>query len=454
MHLTRPDLIGTLRSVVDGPVLAAGDPGYDHARTSFFSHRIGSPVAVVRPSGVADVAATIKIAVSSRTPLHVRGGGHTSHSTGDGVLLDLGSLTGLDVEVGQRAAWAGSGLNARRLTDGLGADGLAVGLGDTGSTGIGGLTLGGGVGYLARRDGLTIDNLLAAEIVTADGESRLVDATHEPDLFWAIRGGGGNFGVVTRFRYRLVRLPEVYGGLLVLPATPRTISELAATCAAAERELTVIASVMMAPPVPGLPTEAVGTPVVMANVCHADPGHAEVSLRSLRGIGPPLLDQLRPRPYPELLAAEAPDRGMRPALQTLYLDRMDEPTAATILEHLRHGRSWLRLIQFRVLGGAVADVDVAETAYAHRQAPILAMIVHGDEPDYAFADHWTRQVSADLDQGVEGHYVNFLGPDDSDRADQAYPGPTLARLRRLKARYDPQNLFRHNINITPERAAA
>jgi FAD/FMN-containing dehydrogenase len=210
VRLTRPDLIGTLRSLVEGAVLLPGDPGYDQARTPFFAHRTAHPIAVVRPKEAADVAATVRVAAGSDTPLFVRGGGHTTHSTGDGLLLDLGNLTDLDVDAADRSCWAGGGFTAGALTRNLGGHGLAVGFGDTPSTGIGGLTLGGGIGFLARRHGLTVDNLLAAEIVTADGHIRLVDADRDPDLFWAIRGGGSSFGIVTRFRYRLAALAQVY----------------------------------------------------------------------------------------------------------------------------------------------------------------------------------------------------------------------------------------------------
>jgi hypothetical protein len=449
MRLTRPDITGTLRSVVDGPVLASGNPGYDEARTPFFSHRTGHPIAVVRPRHSGDVAATIRVAVGSETPLHVRSGGHTWHSTGDGLLLDLGSLTGLDVDVAQRTAWASSGLTAGALTRELGHYQLAVGLGDTGSTGIGGTTLGGGIGFLARRHGLTIDNVLAVEMVTADGSIRTVDADRDPDLFWAIRGGGGNFGVVTRFHYRLASLPTVYGGLLMLPATPRTIAELASACAEAEPGLSVIANITAAPPLRGV---VLDTPVVMARICHAEPDRAEAAVGGLRDIAPPVVDQLGFTSYPKLLEDETPDRGMRPALQTRFLRQFDESTAAVVLDRLAAARSWLRLVQFRVLGGAVAAVRADETAYAHRGAPILATILHGDEQDPVFADRWTRRVAADLDQGVAGAYVNFLGPGDASRADLAYPGSTLRRLRQIKAAHDPQNVFRHNINITPEGA--
>lgn len=453
MRLSRPDLIGTLRSVVDGAVLTSGDPGYDDARTPFFAHRIGRPAAVVRPRHSADVAATIRVAASSGTPLHVRGGGHSAWGTGDGLLLDLGSLTDLDLDPATDIGWAAGGLTAGALTRKLGQHGVAVGLGDTPTTGVAGLTLGGGIGFLARRHGLTIDKLLAAEVVTADGRVRLVDPGQDPDLFWAIRGGGGGFGVVTRLRFRLARLREVLGGTLLLPATPRTIAELTRVCAEADRDLTVISTVLPAPPIPGIPAAVVGRPVLLALVCHLDPARAETALRPLRGIAPPLLDRLQPMPYPALLE-ETPDRGLRPAMQTLFVNEVDEAAGAAMLDHLAQARSQQRLVQIRVLGGAVGDPGVAATAYAHRRAPILIMIMHGDEPGYGWADRWARRVRGSLDQGIDGAYVNFLGVDGAERLAAAYPGPTLARLRAVKSAYDPDNLFRHPIDLTGQGRAA
>lgn len=439
MHLSTSDLIGTLRSVVDGPVVTAGDSAYEAARTPYFSHRIGQPVAVLRPRHAHDVAAAVRVASGSRTPLHIRSGGHSAHSTGDGVLIDLGGLTELDVDRQAQTVWAGSGLTVGALNRRLGRHDFAVGLGDTGSTGIGGVSLGGGIGFLARQHGLTIDNLLGAEMVTADGCTRLINCQNERDLFWAIRGGGGNFGVVTRFHFRLASLAQVYGGDLVLPATARTIMEVASACREADRRLTAIVNV----------TVANQAPVLMIKLCHTEPDQAETAVRTLRDIASPLVDRLGPIPYWTLAEDETPDRGLRPGLQTMYIERIDEPTADAMIEHLHRASSWLRLIQFRVLGGAVADVAADATAYAHRQAKILLTIIHGDDPDHLRADQWARHVQADLDQGVGGAYVNFLGPGDGGSAERAYPDSTLTRLRRIKAAVDPDNVFCHNVNIPP-----
>jgi FAD/FMN-containing dehydrogenase len=445
-------LVEALRSDVDGQVLTADDAEYDEARTPYFPVRIGKPVAVVRPKHADDVAIVVDAARRTGLPLLVRSGAHhaAAHSTGDGLLIDLRSLNKIDLDVAAQTAWVETGLIAREVAWALEPHGLAVGFGDVGSVGIGGLTLGGGIGFLSRRYGMTIDNVLAAEIVTADGRVHIVDQDHEPDLFWAIRGGGGNFGVLTKFRYRLARVPQVYGGPLFLPATPATISRLAQVCAEADDALTVIPTVMPAPPMPFIPAEMQGQIVIMAVVCYAgDLQPAEEKLRPLREIATPVLDMVQPMPYAALLDDEVPVRGHAMAIRSMFVDHIDESVGATILEGLNRSDSWFPFVQFRVLGGAISRVAPDATAYAHRKSPIMVIVARPLEADELAARQWTEELAAALYQGDDGAYINFFGPHDGDRIEAAYPGETLARLRRIKAAYDPTNLFRNNDNITP-----
>ena len=203
-------------------MLEPGDAGYDEARAVFLGGTDPRPAAIARVANAADVARVVTFARQTGRPLAVRGGGHSNAGHGSidgGLVLDMRDLTGIDIDVEGRTAWAETGLDASAVTTALGAHGLVLGFGDTGSVGIGGITLGGGVGFLVRAYGLTIDNLLAADVVTADGQLLRVDAQQHPDLFWAIRGGGGNFGVVTRLQFRLHELPQVVGGMLILPAS-------------------------------------------------------------------------------------------------------------------------------------------------------------------------------------------------------------------------------------------
>src|SRR5215217_2961246 len=215
-----------LRAVLNGRVITPGNAGYDQARTVFYGMFDRRPAVIVRPTDPSDVSQVVSLARETGLELAVRSGGHSraGHSTTDGgVVLDLTDMNALEIDPEQRTAWAQTGLTAGEYTPAAAAYGLATGFGDTGSVGIGGLTLGGGVGYLVRKHGLTIDDLLAAEIVTADGQLLRVNAERHPELFWAIRGGGGNFGVVTRFQFRLHAVGTVVGGMLMLPATPDVI---------------------------------------------------------------------------------------------------------------------------------------------------------------------------------------------------------------------------------------
>jgi FAD/FMN-containing dehydrogenase len=444
-----------LAARIRGDVLTARDPSYDQARTPHFGFRTGRPVAVVRPANASDVAVVIDTASRTGLPLHVRGGGHhaAGHSTGDGLLVDLGSLSGIDLEAGDAAGpsvWAGAGLTAGGLTAELAGHGLAVGFGDTDSVGIGGITLSGGIGFLSRRYGMTIDNLLGAEIVTADGRIRLVDAEHEPDLFWALRGGGGNFGIITRFRYRAVPVSQVYGGALFLPATGQALQRVVAASVAAEDGLSVIASVMAMPPMDLVPAELHGRPVIMARLCYTgDLDQAERAVAPLRQAASPLADLLGPMPYPALFAEPAPSHGAVVAVRNMFLDGVDGAAAATVVDHLGRSEAWLRLVQFRALGGAMGRMDPAATAFAHRHSRVMATIACNAQPSMDDARAWTERLAEDLQQKDSGAYIGFFGPHDADRITNAYPPATLERLRRIKAIYDPDNLFRHNDNIAP-----
>src|SRR5918996_1163864 len=255
-----------------GAVIPPWDPDYDEARSVFVGGIDRRPALIARPTDASDVARIVTAAREKGAELAVRSGGHSSlgHSVSEGgVVLDLHDMRAIEIDAEARTAWAETGLTAAEYTVAAGSHGLATGFGDTGSVGIGGITLGGGVGFLVRKYGLTIDDLLAAEIVTADGEILQADEESHPDLFWAIRGGGGNFGVATRFKFRLNEVPAAVGGMLLLPATPETIAGFIAESEAAPEELSTIANVMPAPPMPFVPPEHHGKMVVMGLMCFA-----------------------------------------------------------------------------------------------------------------------------------------------------------------------------------------
>jgi FAD/FMN-containing dehydrogenase len=450
-----------LAARIRGEVLTAGDLGYDAARTPHFAFRTGHPKAVIRPADAADVAAVVETAARTGVGLHVRGGGHhaAGHATGDGLLVDMSSLGDLDFayrdESGFPTVWADAGLTAGEVTRILAERGLAVGFGDTGSVGIGGITLGGGIGFLSRRYGLTVDNLLGAEIVTADGRIRQADATHDPDLFWAIRGGGGNFGIATRFHYRTVPVSEVYGGVLFLVATPESIERLAAAAVAAADDLTIIASVMAMPPMEFVPADLHGQLVVMIRLCYAgDPARGEQAVAPLRLAGKVLADMVQPMPYPELFDEPPPSHGSVVAVHNTFLDRIDLDTAGNLLDHLHRSDAWLRMVQFRTMGGAINRVPSDATAFAHRDRQLMVTLACNAQPNLAEARDWVEALAADLPLHRPGGYIGFFGPHDGHRIADAYPPATLARLRRVKTRVDPNNLLRHNDNIIPDHPAS
>lgn len=366
--------------------------------------------------------------------------------------MDLRELTSLEIDATGRTAWAGAGLTAGAYTTAVGAHGLATGFGDTGSVGLGGITTGGGVGYLGRHHGLAIDNLLAAEIVTADGQVRVVDAEHEPDLFWAIRGGGGNFGIVTRFRYRLHEVPSVVGGILVLPATADVLAGFVAAADAAPDRLSTIANVMPCPPMPFVPVERHGELVILAIVAYDGPdAEGERAMVPFRELATPIADLVHPMPYPDIYPPDDADYHPTAVSLTLFMDRLGADEATTILEHLNASDAAMRVAQVRVLGGAIARVPADATAYAHRDRKIMVNVAafYEGEADRPGRKAWVEGFAAALRQGPPAAYVNFLGDEGAARVHEAYPGATWDRLVEIKARYDPSNLFRRNQNIPP-----
>jgi FAD/FMN-containing dehydrogenase len=447
--------LGRLRLELAGEVIGPCDPGYDAARTVFFPAIDRRPAAIVRPVDDAAVASVVALARESGVELAVRGGGHSLAGHGvteGGLVLDLSWMDALEVDRHARVATAEAGLTAGRVTKAASEHGLGISFGDTGSVGIGGLTLGGGVGYLARKHGLTIDNVLSADVVTADGRLLHADANNHPDLFWAIRGGGGNFGVVTRFRYRLNPVDGATGGMLVLPATPDTIVSFVEAADEAPDELSTIANVMPAPPMPFLPKEHHGRLVLLAMLFYAGPSsEGQRVLAPFRALAEPLADLVRPMSYEEMYP---PENGGPPlaAARTLFLDGVDRALAAEILGRLAASTAQMPAAQLRVLGGAMARVPNEATAFAHRGRRIMVNLaaVYASRDEAPVHDAWLERFAESLHQGNGGAYVNFLGDEGPERVRAAYPGRTWDRLREVKRRYDPDNLFHVNQNVPPE----
>ena len=442
---------------VQGRVIEPGDPEYDEARAVFYGGLDKRPAVIVRVASDADVARVIAEARETGLELAVRSGGHSvaGHSTTEGgIVLDLSEMKALEIDPETRTAWAESGVTAGEYSNAAAEHGLATGFGDSPSVGIGGITLGGGVGFLVRKFGLTVDALLAADVVTAAGEILRVDETSHPDLFWAIRGGGGNFGVATRFRFRLFDVPEVFGGILILPATPETVVRYATASEAAPEELSTIATVMKAPPMPFLPEAVHGKVILFGMIVHVGGGEVgERAVAPFRAIAEPMTDMLKEMPYPGIYMEEEGDFHPIASDRTMFVDRIDEGVATTLLDRIESSDAMMAAAQFRVLGGAMARVPADATAFAHRTSKIMVNVAAlfeqiEDRPKY---EEWVQGFADELRQGDQGAYVNFLEDEGEERIRAAYPGATWDRLREIKGRYDPDNLFRLNQNIPPGR---
>ena len=455
MTSTESDLtLDDLRARVSGTVLAPTDAGYEAARLIFSRHIDRRPAVIVRVADAADVATAIDFARRHGLEIAVRAGGHSGAGFGtidDGLVIDVRGLDAIDIDHEAHTAWAGAGVTAGEYTQEVGAHGLATGFGDTGSVGIAGITLGGGLGFLSRKFGLTIDNLLAVELVTADGQVLHVDADQHPDLFWAVRGGGGNVGVVTRFQYRLHGVPEVVGGLFMLPATVDTIARFMELALAAPDELGAIVNVMPAPPMPFVPAEHHGKLVIMALMAYAGgPADADPVLAPFRAIATPLADLLAPMPYSRMFQPE--DDSYHPVATswTAYAERFDRDDAQLVVDTLtsRMGDPEVQMavVQLRPLGGAIAGVSSDATAYAHRERAIMlntAAIVSGVEALDA-QKPWLRELAESLADGTPGAYVGFVVDPGQDRIHDIYPGETYDRLAEVKRAWDPDGVFHHN----------
>jgi FAD/FMN-containing dehydrogenase len=445
--------LDAIRRQVSGQVVGPDDAGYDQARQVMYGDL--RPAVVIRVADVADVQRVIRLAAETGLELAVRSGGHSGagHSSTDGgIVLDLRGLTSIDVDPEAKTATAQTGLTAAEVNAATGEHGLVIGFGDTGSVGIGGIVTGGGVGYLVRKYGLTIDNVLAAQVVTADGELHEVDAEHEPDLFWAIRGGGGNFGVVTRFTFRLHELPQITGGMILIPATPESVSGFVNAILDGPEELSGIGNVMPAPPMPFLPESVHGKLAIMAIVAYAGTGEAaEAALQPIRDLGEPFADMLAPIPYAQLFPPEDPNDRPLAVARNLFTDGIDRDTAALILKRLEESDAPMRVAQLRPLGGAEARVPVDATAYAHRAKPVMVNVAafYVGEDDKPAKERWVEGLTHELAPTDHSSYVNFLVDEGPARVRDAYPGRTWDRLVELKRRYDPTNLFHRNQNIPP-----
>ncbi|HET7030815.1 MAG TPA: FAD-binding oxidoreductase [Candidatus Limnocylindrales bacterium] len=441
---------------LSGSVILPDDVAYDESREVHNSRFDRRPELIVRVADADDVAGSVRFATRHGFEIAVRSGGHSlkgDGTTDGGLVIDLSALKGLLIDPEGRLAWAQTGLTAGEVTAAAAAHGLAVPFGDTASVGIGGLTTGGGIGFLARKHGLTVDHVAAAELVTADGRILTVDEEHHPDLFWAIRGGGGNVGIVTRFVYRLVEVGMVVGGGLALPATADAIAGLVRAAREAPDELTLISYVMFAPPLPFIPAERVGQLMLFVlGVYDGELDAGQAAWAPIRALGEPIADLVGPMPYSAIHqftdAGTARGGG---SIRSWFTDDLTIADADCIVALMRDAGSPAVMTQIRVLGGAMARVAPGATAFSQRDASVLvaAMSLFEVGADAAPADAWTTRVFDAFAARVRGVYANFLGDEGQERIRSAYPHGAYETLASIKRRHDPRNVFRLNQNVPP-----
>ena len=451
------------RDAIAGDVIVAGDDAYDDARQVYNLLHDTRPALIVRPRTAADVARALELARQEGHEVAVKSGGHSIGGFGTtegGLLIDLAAMDAIDVDPAQRRATVGGGVRAGALTTATYDHGLIVPFGDSPDVGVSGITLGGGIGWLSRKLGLTLDSLEGAEVVLADGQIVTADHDQNPDLFWALRGGGGNFGVVTRMRFRLHPLGPVLGGVLALPATPDVVRGVLDLADAAPDDLGTIALVTRMPPLPFVPEDAHGQPAVMITlVWSGEPDEGEHRIDGLRQLAPPLVDDVVLRPYPEMydLFADVPP-SVTNATTTLLADDatdLDDPGARAILDAIEEppepDAPVLSGVELRVLGGAIARTPDHTTAFGHRGRKLaISIVAAGFEPDRADIHRaWITALADRLAPVSKGAYLNFVDTNDEHRLDDVYPPPTRQRLATAKARYDPDNVFHRNLTIPP-----
>ena len=450
-----------LAGALHGRLIRPGDPEYDDARRVWNGLIDRRPALIARCADTDDVVRAVGFARDNRLLLAVRGGGHNVAGFGTcdgGMVIDLSAMQGVTVDAAARTVRAEGGATWGVVDQATQAYGLATTGGLVSTTGIGGLTLGGGIGWLMRAHGLTIDNLLEVEMVLADGSGVTAGAADHADLFWAVRGGGGNFGVVTAFTYRLHPLgPMIFGGAAFYPAAQaaavlRFYRDWVPTL---PDNLTTMVALLTAPPAPFIPEPLQGTAMLAVAVCHAGPvEQGEGLVAPLRAFAAPAVDLLGPMPYLALQTMFDPTapKGINAYWKTEYLNALDDTTLdALVAGGAKMGVPFGQLHLHHV-GGAVARVGADETAMGNREAPFILNAV-GLWMDPAESDAqiaWAREVAGAVRTAAVGpRYLNFMSDAGDDGVFSAYGAAKYARLAALKATYDPDNLFRVNQNIPP-----
>jgi FAD/FMN-containing dehydrogenase len=448
-----------LRDAVRARVITADDSGYDEARAvhnGMFDRR---PSVIVQAEQVADVIAVVNYARDAGLDLAVRGGGHSAPgfgTTDGGVVLDLGTMRHVHVDPREHRARAGGGATWGDFNYATHAYGLATTGGIISTTGVGGLTLGGGIGYLSRGYGLSIDNLVSADVVTADGQVRTASATENADLFWALRGGGGNFGVVTSFEFQLHPIKDVYVGLFFyeLEHAETLLRFYRDFIQTAPEEYGAFPAFQIAPPLPFIPADRHGDTFCLAVVHWAGPlDEGENAMKPFRDLAPVVAEMVGPMPYPALNAAFDPifPKGIRSYWKGSFVTELTDDAIAAHVEHGSQVPEVSATMHLYPINGACHRVGPSDTAFAYRNATYAPVIVcaWADPNVDAERIQWVRDYYRAIAPYSEpGGYVNFMSDDDQARIEDNYRG-NYERLRAVKREYDPDNLFHLNQNITP-----
>jgi len=447
--------IDALRQGLIGPIITPADADYDAARRVWNKAHVRAPALIVRATDALDVLRSVAFAREWGLPFAIRSGGHSLAGFGsadDGLVLDLSRMKRVSIDPSIGVASVQPGVTSEELAPRAHQYGLGLSTGDAPTVGIGGLTLGGGIGFMVRKYGLTIDSLLSAEVVTADGRFVTASPTQNPDLFWALRGGGGNFGVVTNFQFQLRPVGTVTGGAIVIPATPASVRAYLDRAQEAPDGLTTITFLLKAPPLPFIPAHLHGTSILLVLAVYVGaPEDGRAALRPLLSIAPGTVDVTGPMPYPGIFDfTRDPTVSSYHYGRSTFLDDVPDSLIERLLDHLERATSPLSFAQLRPLGGAFARVASDATAFANRDKRFMISLINdwdsgNDSPHRAWIDDLWQDVRP-LGSGV---YVNFLEDGEADRIRQAYPGQTYDRLAAIKRRWDPHNFFRLNQNIRP-----
>ena len=452
------DRLARLRSRLAGQLVTAASPDYDDVRrVPVITTPARRPEAIVRAARPNDVVEAVRFARAEGRPLAVRSGGHSVaglNMVDDALVVDFSLMRRVSVDPARGTVRVAPGANSGEVVAAGHAYGLSLSTGDTATVGVAGLTIGGGVGFMVRKHGLAIDNLISVDVVTADGELVTASADENPDLFWAIRGGGGNFGIITDFEFRMANVGQVLGGALVLPASREVLEGYHAYVADAPDDLTTIADLMHAPPAPFIPHDRVGEPVLnILAVWTGDVAEGEKALAPLRALAEPVADVIAPMPYPAIYQFTKPqEQPAGAAIRTMFADGHGTQTFDAILEAMAEPAGPMSIVQFRGLGGAFGRVASDATAFAHRDRRFMTTILgiwHDPSEDASRHWNWANGLWAKIRGDAAGAYVNFVGNEGEERIRDAYPAATYERLVDVKTKYDPQNMFCFNQNIRP-----